>query len=135
MTYLLDTNICVHWLRGQYDVDKAIDRVGIDNCRVSEITAAELLTGANIARIRGGKNDSVDIVKEFIALLRPVPISDAIELYAQEKARFRSEGLVIEDFDLLIGCSAVSAGAVLVSENSSHLQRIHGIRLENWITR
>lgn len=86
MTYLLDTNICVHWLRGQYDVDKAIDRVGIDNCRVSEITAAELLTGANIARIRGGKNDSVDIVKEFIALLRPVPISDAIELYAVEKA-------------------------------------------------
>lgn len=135
MTYLLDTNICVHWLRGQYDVDKAIDRVGIDNCRVSEITAAELLTGANIARIRGGKNDSVDIVKEFIALLRPVPISDAIELYAQEKARLRSEGLVIEDFDLLIGCSAVSAGAVLVSENSTHLQRIHGIRLENWITR
>lgn len=135
MTYLLDTNICVHWLRGQYDVDKAIDRVGIDNCRISEITAAELLTGANIARIRGGKNDSVDIVKEFIALLRPVPISGAIELYAQEKARLRSEGLVIEDFDLLIGCSAVSAGAVLVSENSTHLQRIHGIRLENWITR
>lgn len=135
MTYLLDTNICVHWLRGRYDVDKAIDRVGIDNCRISEITAAELLTGANIARLRGGKKDSVDIVKEFIALLRPVPISDAIELYAQEKARLRSEGLVIEDFDLLIGCSAVSAGAVLVSENSTHLQRIHGIRLETWITR
>lgn len=135
MTYLLDTNICVHWLRGQYDVDKAIDRVGIDNCRISEITAAELLTGANLARIRGGKKDSIDIVKKFIALLNPIPISDAIELYAQEKARLRNEGLVIEDFDLLIGCSAVSAGAVLVSENSSHLQRIRGIRLENWITR
>lgn len=46
MTYLLDTSICVHWLRGQYNVDKAIDRVGIDNCRISEITAAELLAGA-----------------------------------------------------------------------------------------
>lgn len=135
MTYLLDTNICVHWLRGQYDVDKAIDRVGIDNCRISEITAAELLTGANLALVRGGKKDSIDIVKKFIALLKPIPISDAIELYAQEKARLRSEGLVIEDFDLLIGCSAISAGAVLVSENSSHLQRIHGIRLENWIIR
>lgn len=135
MTYILDTNICVHWLRGQYDVDKAIDRVGIDNCRISEITAAELLVGANLAQIRSGNEDCPVIVKKFITRLRPVPISDAIELYVQEKARLKTEGLVIEDFDLLIGCSAISASAVLVSENSSHMQRIHGIRLENWITR
>lgn len=32
--YLLDTNICVFLLRGKYNVDKAIDRVGIAKSQV-----------------------------------------------------------------------------------------------------
>ncbi len=27
-SYLLDTNICVFLLRGKFDIDKAIDKVG-----------------------------------------------------------------------------------------------------------
>jgi tRNA(fMet)-specific endonuclease VapC len=40
--YLLDTNICVYFLRGKQSiVEQILDR-GIDNCFISEITVAEL---------------------------------------------------------------------------------------------
>lgn len=53
--YLLDTNICVFLLRGQYDVDKKIDEVGLENCHISEITMAELKYGAELGRKKGIK--------------------------------------------------------------------------------
>ena len=30
--YLLDTNICIFYLRGKYDIDQLIDKVGWENC-------------------------------------------------------------------------------------------------------
>ncbi len=135
MRYLLDTNICVHWLRGRHDVGKAVDRIGMDNCCISEITAAELLFGAHLVTFRTGRQDDLEVVRRFISALRVIPISSGIEMFAWEKARLRLEGREIEDFDLLIACCAVSEGAVLVSENVSHMERVSGVRLENWIAR
>ena len=44
--YLLDTNIIVFLLRGQMGIRDSIERIGIDQCHISEITYAELLYGA-----------------------------------------------------------------------------------------
>lgn len=46
MQYLLDTSICVFFLRGKYDLDLKIKRIGILNCCISEITVFELRFGA-----------------------------------------------------------------------------------------
>ena len=46
--YLLDTNICVFLLRGQYDIDKKLDKVGLEHCYISEITEAELKYAQNL---------------------------------------------------------------------------------------
>ena len=46
MRYLLDTNICVYFLRGNKRIADHIKNVGWENCYVSEITVAELLYGA-----------------------------------------------------------------------------------------
>ena len=46
MKYLLDTNICVHFLRGKYEIDKTIKEKGLENCYISEITVLELRFGA-----------------------------------------------------------------------------------------
>ena len=45
MKYLLDTNICVHFLRGKYNLDQKLRAVGIENCYISEITLLELEYG------------------------------------------------------------------------------------------
>ena len=43
--YLLDTNICIYFLKGQLDLHQQIEKVGIENCYISEITIAELKYG------------------------------------------------------------------------------------------
>jgi tRNA(fMet)-specific endonuclease VapC len=46
MGYLLDTNICVFFLRGKLNLDEIIKRKGRENCFISEITVLELRYGA-----------------------------------------------------------------------------------------
>ena len=46
MKYLLDTNICVHYFRGQFNLVDKIKEIDLKNCAISEITLAELAFGA-----------------------------------------------------------------------------------------
>jgi tRNA(fMet)-specific endonuclease VapC len=39
----------------------------------------------------------------------------------------------IDDFDLLIGTSAVYNNMVMVTYNTKHFERIYDIKIENWI--
>ncbi|WP_211209912.1 PIN domain-containing protein [Cyclobacterium marinum] len=64
-----------------------------------------------------------------------LPIFNAIYLYGKEKTRLRSKGLMISDFDLLIGCTAVDREMVMVTENLKEFERISGIKIENWVKR
>lgn len=50
-------------------------------------------------------------------------------------AELNGKGLLIDDFDLLIGATALTYHLTLVTENVKHLARIPGIRIENWIQR
>ena len=43
--YLLDTNICIYFLNGEFNLIDKIERVGIEVCAVSELTIAELKYG------------------------------------------------------------------------------------------
>ena len=45
MKYLLDTNICIYWLKGVVGIDKKMFSV-ISSISLSVITIAELLYGA-----------------------------------------------------------------------------------------
>jgi tRNA(fMet)-specific endonuclease VapC len=64
-----------------------------------------------------------------------LPIFDAIQTYGKEKARLQSEGKMISDFDLLIGCTSIENDLIMVTENIKEFDRIKGIRIENWVKR
>lgn len=133
--YLLDTNICVFLLRGQYDVDKKIDEVGLENCHISEITMAELKYGAELGRKKGIKQRAQGL-DSFLSSIQILPISNAIDLYASEKARLRLAGTPADDdFDLLIGCTAIANDLIMVTENIKNFKNFSNIKLENWIKR
>ena len=46
MNYLLDTNICIHFFKGQYGLIDKLSQVGFSECAISEISLAELVYGA-----------------------------------------------------------------------------------------
>ena len=133
--YLLDTNICAFYLRGRYDVDKAIDRVGWENCYISEITLLELKYGVELSLQRDGIDRSEGL-NEFLEDINILPIADALDIAAHEKIRLRLAGTPCDDnFDLLIACTAIANDIICVTDNTKDFQRFQDIKLENWIVR
>jgi len=132
MNYLLDTNICIHFFRGKFNLSEKIEKVGLKNCAISEITLAELVFGAENS-INPEKNHA--IIERFAEQVIIFPIYDSIHIYGKEKARLRKAGITISDFDLLIGCTSVEKGLLMITENVREFKRIQNIRIENWIDR
>lgn len=133
MVYLLDTGICVFYLRGKYSLDKIFTEKGPTNCCISEITVAELRFGAENSNHPQKSHNQID---EFLENITIVPIFSSIKRYAKEKARLRKLGTPLhDDFDLLIGATAFEYDLVLVTDNLKHFERIEGIIIENWIPR
>lgn len=132
MKYLLDTNICIHFFRGRFNLLDKFQEIGLDNCAISEITLAELVFGAENS---SNPNKNHKLIQNFTDQITILPIYNSIYKYGIEKAALRKSGNMISDFDLLIGCTATENDLVMVTENTKELERISGIRLENWIVR
>jgi len=133
MQYLLDTNICVFFLRGKLNLDEIIRDKGIDNFYISEITVVELRFGAENSDNASKTHKAVDA---FLSGLTIIPIFGCIKRYAKEKVRLRKIGKPINDeFDLLIGVTSVENKLTLVTDNTKHFENISGIKLENWFKR
>jgi tRNA(fMet)-specific endonuclease VapC len=45
----------------------------------------------------------------------------------------RKSGILIDDFDILIGATVLVNNLMLVTNNEQHFNRIDGLMLENWI--
>lgn len=133
MQYLLDTNICVFFLRGKLNLNEIIREKGRENCFISEITVLELRFGAENSDNPTKSHKAVD---NFISGLSIIPIYGCIKRYAKEKVRLRKIGKIIHDeFDLLIGVTAVANKLTLVTDNKKDMARIEGIVIENWFER
>ncbi|MBS1506216.1 MAG: type II toxin-antitoxin system VapC family toxin [Bacteroidetes bacterium] len=128
--FLLDTNICVYFLKGLYQLDKKIEAAGLGNCFISEITVAELKFGAEASE---HKEKNRKTVNEFVQTFGVVPVYGSLDVYAKEKARLRKKGQPLDDFDLLIGATAISNDLILVTRNTSDFERLKGIEIKNWV--
>lgn len=132
MKYLLDTNICIHFLRGKFNLIDKFQEVGIADCAISEITLAELIFGAENS---SNPKKNIILIDNFIEQVKVLPIFNAINIYAKEKVRLRKDGKMISDFDLLIGATAISNNLIMVTENFEEFKRINKIEIENWVNR
>jgi len=127
--YLLDTDSCIFFLHGKYSIREKIEAEGSDNCFISEITLAELFFGAYKGRTPEVDRNNTETLENNFAV---VPIYRSLELYGIEKARLKRTGMIIPEFDLLIATTAVHHNLILVTNNTKHMSRIEGIKLENW---
>ena len=117
--YLLDTNICVFLFRGKYDINKKISQVGWNNCCISEVTVAELKYGVECC---SNPLANETILKAFLEKITIIPFATAIDRYAEEKAKLRKAGKLVDDL-------------VMVTDNEKHFDRISKLTVINWIER
>ena len=129
MNVLLDTCACIEILKGNMNVYRIVKSLSNSQRLVSEITVAELMFGVELSKRKVFEQQKVnDFLNDFSIL----PISNSIRRFAKEKARLQKEGTPIEDFDLLIGVSAVENNLMLITDNIRHMSRINDILIENW---
>ena len=75
-------------------------------------------------------------VDSFLNGLSIIPIFSCVKRYPKEKVRLRKIGKPMNDeFDLLIGVTAIEHNLTLVTDNVSDFERLDGIRIENWFKR
>ncbi len=127
--YLLDTNICIFFIKGKYNLIQKIKEAGEENCFISEMTVAEMKYGVENSKTTESMRP---IVEAFLSKFIIIPIYDALDIYAIEKAKLRKKGMLVDDFDLLIGATSIQYRMVMVTNNVAHLGRLENIEIEDW---
>jgi len=131
MTYLLDTDICIFLLRDKHDIRAKMKSVGLLNCAVSMITVVELMFGAENSDNPQKHRKETELMRDNFQV---IPLNyDIADIFAKEKARLRKAGTPIDNFDLLIGSTALANDLIMVTRNQKHFRKIQGLQIENWV--
>lgn len=129
MIYFLDANIISYIMRQVPSVISRLQELIKNNTdiRIPIISYYEVKRGLL-------SNNSIHKLALFDAQMKVfglVPMKEStFELAAQIYAQLKSAGKLIEDADLFIGCSALEHNAILLTNNSNHLERIPHLQIE-----
>ena len=127
--FLLDTCTCISMLRNEGFVRETLRRVGVKNCYISEITVAELYFGVAKAENKKRKLEDIEKIQK---LFRVIPSYSSFKEYGEIRFTLEHSGMRVDQFDLLIGATALHHQMTLVTSNIKHFNRIQGINIENW---
>jgi tRNA(fMet)-specific endonuclease VapC len=130
VSWLLDTDILVHFLRGHERVTDHLASVTPAALAMPAIAVAELCYGAFSSTNVEANLQTIDTLRHRIRVL---PFEDeAAVLFGRLKASLKSSGCLLPDSDLFIAATALVTGRVLVTANTAHFRRIEGLPLEDW---
>jgi tRNA(fMet)-specific endonuclease VapC len=134
VSFQLDTDTCVHWLRGRNPGLKVrLQSVAPADVRVSAVVRGELLLGAELsADPRTTRED----VLRFLQPFEVAPVdADVARHYARLRAGLEDRGETIGPNDLWIAATALAWGATLVTGNPREFRRVPRLHVENWLGR
>ena len=115
--------------RNEGRVRDTLRRIGTNNCYISEITVAELYFGLAKAE---DKRRKLDDIREVQRLFRVIPAYSSFKEYGEIRYSLEHTGQRVDQFDLLIGATALHHDLTLVTSNLKHFERMQGIKIENW---
>lgn len=130
MRYLLDTSVIVNFLRGDPSARNWIAKcLQTGSFAMSVITYGELIYGAHRSGVYKKEYDRIEhFISDFLITILPVT-QETIACYAAAKYALERKGNKLDDFDLLIGATAVVSESNLLTDNVRHFQRFPGITL------
>lgn len=127
MTYLVDTDFVVDYLKGKLQVVDTLNTLVEKGLAISIITYGEIYEG-----IYFGKNPK-SAEKGFLAFLRVVDIlllnRTVMKRFALIRGDLRQKGKLIGDPDILIAATAIVHGLALLTRNKKDFQKIKGLVL------
>ena len=131
MLYLLDTNVASAALRGHADIDRRLAALDPADWCISAVTRAEMQFG--VAK-KPEATRLAQLVRAFLNVTRTEAWSaSAADRHGQLRAHLQARGERIGDFDEMIAAHALALGAVMVTDNTRHFERVPGLELDNWV--
>lgn len=127
---LLDTNVCIAFLRGHPGVVRRLSGHTPHDVRLCSIVKAELHFGLEVGRNVAGNRATLE---RFFEPYVSLPFDDACtSAYGLLRATLRRSGRTIGANDMLIAAVALAHGLTLVTHNVREFARVPDLRLEDW---
>ena len=130
MNFLIDTNICSAYLKGNPAVwNKFMQYSG--GLAISVVTAGELWTWVSRGKASERSRRSVT---NFIASVDVIEIDLTIALrFGELRGTMLDQGTPLPDMDALIAATALAEDLTLVTQNVADFQPVPDLRIEDWL--
>jgi len=129
--FLIDTDIIIYSLKNNENVIRNFNLYSQEPKAVSIITIGELLYGAYKSQ---KKIENLGKVHRVADIFPVIEISmTIIDTFAHLKADLNAKGIVVDEFDLLIGATALSMNYSIVTNNVKHFEKIPDLTIINWV--
>jgi len=127
---LLDTNVVVHYLKGDPAIVARILKASRGELAIPAIVVYELEYGTLRSKLPARRRRELEAGLEHI---RHVPFDSAAAMAAATiRVQLEKQGSTIDPLDMLIAGTAVSRGAALVTNNAAEFSRVPGLRVLDW---
>lgn len=129
MTYLLDTNACIDFIRDIGKTRKRMKSKPFGEFCISSIVFAELIHGA-----KQSPNPAKHIAAtvNFCTKLKVVDFDQrAAKTFGDVRLQLEREGLPIGAYDMLIAAHAKSLNLICIT-NDKGFRRVNGLEVEDW---
>ena len=131
MKYLLDTNVCIIYLKGRnLNLKQRIDALPIKEITVCSVVKAELYFGAMKST---NPERTFALQQAFLNQFVSLPFDDpAATTFGTIRAQLETRGTPIGAYDLQIAAIALAKNLTLVTLNTREFERVEGLQLEDW---
>jgi tRNA(fMet)-specific endonuclease VapC len=131
MRYLLDSNICIAWLKNDRRVVQNIIAAGQNQVCLCSPVKAELWYGAyKSRRIAENQAGLAKLFADFPSL----PFDDRAAMrFGDIRAHLARQGTPIGPYDLQIAAIALAHTLTVVTHNTREFARVPELALEDWL--
>ncbi|MTJ11552.1 type II toxin-antitoxin system VapC family toxin [Anabaena sp. UHCC 0187] len=131
LIYLLDTNVCIMYLKGRsLSINRYIDNLEVDKIAVCSVVKAELFYGSMRSN---NPQKSLKIQKSFLQQFVSLPFDDSCgEIHGKIRADLANTGTPIGSNDIQIAAIALANNLILVTHNVREFSRTEGLKIEDW---
>jgi tRNA(fMet)-specific endonuclease VapC len=131
MIYLLDTNVCTVYLKGQNShLKQKLDNILLSEIAVCSVVKGELFYGS----LRSANPErNLRLQQEFLSQFLSLPFDDqSAVVFGEIRTQLAAKGTPIGAYDLQIAAIALANNLILVTHNTKEFSRIPQLQLEDW---
>ncbi|MDA3810895.1 MAG: PIN domain-containing protein [Spirochaetaceae bacterium] len=131
MTYYLDANICIYFLKGKNKIlkDKILS-MNPNEIKIPSIVRAELLYGVEKSqRIEENREK----VLQFLFPIETIAFNEPeADIYSKIRVQLEKNRNIIGPNDLIIASTVLANDGILITNNVKEFNRVDKLQIEDW---